>query len=45
MPKDGTVKFLINIFDGTGDSKICEAGTFVVSGNVYAFETINSRKD
>ena len=24
MPKEGSVKFLINIFDGTGDFEICE---------------------
>lgn len=27
MPKEGSVKFLINIFDGTGDFEICEGNT------------------
>ncbi|XP_018303406.1 fatty acid synthase [Mycetomoellerius zeteki] len=40
MPKEGTVKFSITIFEGTGDFEICEAGTIVVSGNVRASETI-----
>ncbi|XP_039308272.1 fatty acid synthase [Solenopsis invicta] len=40
MPKEGTVKFSITIFEGTGDFEICEAGTIVVSGNVHASEAI-----
>ena len=40
MPKEGTVKFSITIFEGTGDFEICEASTTVVSGNVRASETI-----
>ncbi|KAL0116142.1 hypothetical protein PUN28_011183 [Cardiocondyla obscurior] len=40
MPKEGTVKFSITIFKGTGDFEICEAGTIVVSGNIRASEAI-----
>lgn len=40
MPKEGTVKFSIIIFEGTGDFEICETGTTVVSGNVRVSETI-----
>ncbi|XP_039303879.1 fatty acid synthase [Solenopsis invicta] len=38
--KEGTVKFSITIFEGTGDFEICEAGTIVVNGNVQASEAI-----
>ncbi|KAL1129219.1 hypothetical protein AAG570_013748 [Ranatra chinensis] len=34
MPKDGSVKFLINVFDGTGDFEICESGVVVVTGKI-----------
>ncbi|XP_011695797.1 PREDICTED: fatty acid synthase [Wasmannia auropunctata] len=40
MPKEGTVKFSITIFQGTGDFEICEADTVVVSGNIHVSETI-----
>jgi len=40
MPKEGTVKFSITIFEGAGDFEICEAGTIVVSGNVHVSEAI-----
>ncbi|XP_072754283.1 fatty acid synthase [Anoplolepis gracilipes] len=40
MPKEGTVKFSINIFEGTSDFEICEAGTVAVSGKIRASETI-----
>ncbi|XP_039309277.1 fatty acid synthase-like [Solenopsis invicta] len=40
MPKEKTVKFLITIFEGTGDFEICEGATIVVSGNVRVSETI-----
>ncbi|KAG5306378.1 FAS synthase, partial [Pseudoatta argentina] len=40
ISKEGTVKFSITIFEGTGDFEICEAGAIVVSGNVRASETI-----
>ncbi|KAF5278958.1 hypothetical protein FQA39_LY05636 [Lamprigera yunnana] len=34
MPKDGVVKFLINIFEGSGEFEICESGSVVVSGKI-----------
>ncbi|KYN15123.1 PREDICTED: fatty acid synthase-like [Trachymyrmex cornetzi] len=40
MPKEGTVKFSITIFEGTGDFEICEAGATVVSGSVRASKNI-----
>ncbi|XP_039306266.1 fatty acid synthase-like [Solenopsis invicta] len=40
LTKEGTVKFLITIFEGTGDFEICEAGTIVVSGNVRVSKAI-----
>ncbi|XP_028050812.1 fatty acid synthase [Monomorium pharaonis] len=40
MPKEGTVKFSITIFEGTGDFEICEAGTVVVNGNVRVSKAI-----
>ena len=32
------MKFLINIFDGTGDFELCEAGSVAVSGRIYVPE-------
>ncbi|XP_012270411.1 fatty acid synthase [Orussus abietinus] len=40
MPKEGSVKFLINIFDGTGDFEICEGGSVAVTGKIRASENI-----
>lgn len=34
MPKEGDVKFLINIFMGTGEFEICENGSVAVTGKV-----------
>lgn len=34
MPKDGIVKFLVNIFDGSGEFEICESGAVVVRGKI-----------
>ncbi|XP_018397404.1 PREDICTED: fatty acid synthase [Cyphomyrmex costatus] len=44
MPKEGTVKFSITIFEGTGDFEICEAGAIVVSGNIRASEAIEKNQ-
>lgn len=41
IPKEGSVKFSINIFDGTGDFEICEAGTVAVSGNIRVSEDVD----
>lgn len=35
MPKEGPVRFLINIFDGTGDFEICEGGSPAVTGKIF----------
>ncbi|KAF7386952.1 hypothetical protein HZH66_011404 [Vespula vulgaris] len=34
IPKEGSVKFLINIFDGSGDFEICEGGSVTVTGKI-----------
>lgn len=34
MPKEGSVKFLINIFIGTGEFEICENGSVAVTGTI-----------
>lgn len=44
MPKDGTVKFLVNILNGTGDFEICEGGTLAVSGRIYVPEDITKEQ-
>ncbi|XP_071632956.1 fatty acid synthase [Temnothorax longispinosus] len=44
MPKEGTVKFSITIFKGTGDFEICETDAIVVSGNVRVSETIEKHQ-
>lgn len=35
LPKDGSVKFGLNFFDGTGRFEICEGGSLAVSGKIY----------
>lgn len=40
MPKEGTVKFSITIFEGTGNFEICEAATVAVSGKIRVSEDI-----
>lgn len=40
MPKSGQVKFLINIFTGSGDFEICESGSTVVTGKIYQPENV-----
>ncbi|XP_046612929.1 fatty acid synthase [Neodiprion virginianus] len=44
MPKEGSVKFLINIFDGTGEFEICEAGSVAVSGKITAAENVEKQQ-
>lgn len=34
IPKEGSVKFLINIFDGSGEFEICEGGSVTVTGKI-----------
>uniref|UniRef100_A0A336MQ27 Fatty acid synthase n=1 Tax=Culicoides sonorensis TaxID=179676 RepID=A0A336MQ27_CULSO len=40
MPKEGSVKFGITFFNGTGQFEICESGTLAVSGKIYVPEDI-----
>nr|XP_022904132.1 fatty acid synthase isoform X2 [Onthophagus taurus] len=40
MPKEGSVKFLINIFEGSGEFEICEGGSVAVSGKIFKPENI-----
>lgn len=42
MPKDGPVKFLINIFEGSGNFEICEGGATVVTGKIRTPEKIEN---
>lgn len=44
LPKDGSVKFGINFFDGSGRFEMCEAGSLVVSGKMYIPENIDSEE-
>lgn len=41
LPKDGSVKFGLNFFDGTGKFEICEGGTLAVSGTIKVPENID----
>ncbi|KAH1002410.1 hypothetical protein HUJ04_008498 [Dendroctonus ponderosae] len=34
LPKEGSVKFLINIFEGTGEFELCEGGSVAVTGKI-----------
>lgn len=36
MPKDGPIKFLVNIFGGSGEFELCEGGAVVVKGRIRA---------
>lgn len=44
MPKEGSVKFLINIFDGTGDFELCEGGSVAVTGRIYVPEDVEKEQ-
>ena len=37
----GTVKFAVNIFDGTGEFEICESGSVAVKGVIKVPEDVN----
>lgn len=41
LPKDGSVKFGLNFFDGSGKFEICEGGSLAVSGRIYCPESID----
>lgn len=40
MPKEGKVKFFVNIMEGTGNFEIVEGGTVAVSGRIYEPEDV-----
>lgn len=42
LPKDGSVKFGVNFFDGTGRFEICEGGSLAVSGKIYVPEDMDT---
>ncbi|XP_046659342.1 fatty acid synthase isoform X2 [Homalodisca vitripennis] len=44
MPKDGSVKFLINIFDNSGDFELVEGGSVAVSGRVRLPEDVEKEQ-
>lgn len=44
MPKEGSVKFGITFFNGTGQFEICESGTLAVSGKIFVPEDIEKEE-
>ncbi|XP_046403851.1 fatty acid synthase-like [Ischnura elegans] len=38
MPKEGAVKFLVNIFESSGEFELSEGGSVAVSGKIFASE-------
>lgn len=44
LPKDGSVKFGVNFFDGSGAFEICEGGSLAVSGKISVPENIESEE-
>lgn len=44
MSKEGAVKFLINIFDGTGEFEICEGGSVAVTGKISVPENAQDQQ-
>ncbi|KAF2899281.1 hypothetical protein ILUMI_06894 [Ignelater luminosus] len=41
LSKQGRVRFLVNIFEGSGEFEICESGSIVVSGKISVHEDTN----
>lgn len=41
MPKEGSVKFLINIFESSGEFELCEGGSVAVSGKIRVPEDVS----
>lgn len=41
MPREGSVKFLINIFEGSGEFELCEGGSVAVSGRISIPEDVS----
>ncbi|XP_055550797.1 fatty acid synthase [Wyeomyia smithii] len=44
LPKEGSVKFGINFFDGTGAFEICEGGSLAVSGKITIPEKVENEE-
>ncbi|XP_058815854.1 fatty acid synthase [Topomyia yanbarensis] len=44
LPKEGSVKFGINFFDGTGAFEICEGGSLAVSGKISIPEKVENEE-
>lgn len=44
LPKDGSVKFGLNFFDGSGKFEICEGGSLAVSGVIRVPENIENEE-
>lgn len=44
MPKDGNVKFSVNILNGSGDFEINEGGSVAVSGRIYVPEDVTKEQ-
>lgn len=44
LPKEGSVKFGVNFFDGTGQFEICESGSLAVSGKISIPENIENEE-
>lgn len=41
MPREGSVKFLVNVFESSGEFELCEAGSVVVSGKISVPEDVS----
>lgn len=44
MPKQGVVKFIISIFEGSGNFEICESGSTVVTGKIRIPEDVSKEQ-
>nr|XP_018905067.1 PREDICTED: fatty acid synthase [Bemisia tabaci]XP_018905075.1 PREDICTED: fatty acid synthase [Bemisia tabaci] len=44
MPKEGSVKFLVNIFEGSGEFELVEGGSVAVSGKIRIPEDIDKEQ-
>ena len=44
LPKDGSIKFGLNFFDGTGNFEICESGQLTVSGKITIPEDVEKEE-
>lgn len=44
MPKEGSIKFLVNIFEASGEFEISEGGSLAVSGKIRAPENVEKEQ-